>query len=139
MENAGEREDLKKKVLRESKTIAVVGLSQDTGKASNIVANYLMAHGYRIIPVNPKYSEILEQRSYPSLLDIPERIDIVDIFMRTENLMPYVKEAVTLHPKAIWLQLGIVNDEARKLAAFHNILFFMDQCIKIEHSKLTEK
>ncbi len=134
-----EKEHLKKQVLEGSKVIAVVGLSPDTGKASNVVANYLIAHGYRVIPINPNHKEILGQRSYPSLLDVPEKIDIVDIFMRAENLLPVVREAVTMAPKAIWLQLGIVNDEARELAGSRNIPFFMDQCIKIEHAKLFGK
>jgi len=134
-----EKEHLKKQVLEGSKVIAVVGLSPDTGKASNVVANYLIAHGYRVIPVNPNHKEIMGQRSYPSLLDVPEKIDIVDIFMRAENLLPVFREAVTLAPKAIWLQLGIVNNEARELAESRSIPFFMDQCIKVEHAKLFGK
>ncbi|HOW54285.1 MAG TPA: CoA-binding protein [Syntrophorhabdaceae bacterium] len=134
-----EDEDLKKRILEESKIIAVVGLSPDQGKASNVVASYLIGQGYRIIPVNPNHSDILGQRSYPSLTDIPEKIDIVDIFMKAENLLPVVREAVALSPKAIWLQLGIVNEEAEKLTASGNIPFFMDQCIKIEHAKLFGK
>lgn len=134
-----EKENLKKLLLEGSKVIAVVGLSPDAGKASNIVANYLIAKGYRIIPVNPNYDEIMGQRSYPSLSDIPGKIDIVDIFRRAGDLMPVVREAVALSPKAIWLQLGIVSEEARKLAETHNIPFFMDQCIKVEHSKLFGK
>lgn len=130
-----EKESAKKKILEVSKVIAIVGLSPDTDKASNIVAKYLVAHGYRVIPVNPNHKEILGQTSYPSLRDIPEKIDIVDIFMRAESLLPVVEEALTLDPGAIWLQLGIVNNEAKKLAEEHNIPFFMDQCIKIEHAK----
>lgn len=134
-----EKENLKKLLLEGSRVIAVVGLSPDTGKASNIVANYLISKGYRIIPVNPNYDEIMGQRSYPSLSDIPGKIDIVDIFRRAGDLMPVVREAVALSPKAIWLQLGIVSEEARKLAEAHNVPFFMDQCIKVEHSRLFGK
>ena len=134
-----EQDDAKRKLLEESRVIAIVGLSPDTAKASNVVATYLIAQGYRIIPVNPGYKEMLGQKSYPSLSDVTEKIDIVDIFMRAENLMPAVKEAVRLAPRAIWLQLGIVNDEARKLAEANNIPFFMDQCIKTQHSRLIGK
>ncbi len=134
-----EKESFKKLLLEGSRVIAVVGLSPDAGKASNIVAKYLMAKGYRIIPVNPNYEEILGQRSYPSLSAIPVKIDIVDIFRRAGDLMPVVREAVALPPKAIWLQLGIVSEEAKKLAEAHGIPFFMDQCIKVEHARLFGK
>ena len=125
-----------KEILEQSKVIAIVGLSPDDTKASNIVAIYLIVHGYRIIPVNPGYEEILGQKSYKSLSDIPEKIDIVDIFMRPDKLLPVVKEAITLRPRAIWLQLGIINEEARKLVEEAGITFFMNVCIKQEHTKL---
>jgi len=117
----------------------VVGLSPDTAKASNIVAQYLMAHGYSVIPVNPEHTEILGQRSYPSLSEVPERIDIVDIFRKSGDALPVVEEAIALTPKAIWLQLGIVNEEARKIAQDKGISFFMDLCIKQEHARLIGK
>ncbi len=125
-----------KEVLERSKVIAVVGLSPDVEKPSNIVAQYLIAHGYRVIPVNPGHDNILGQKTYKSLSDIPEKVDIVDIFMRADRLLPVVEEAVRLKPKCIWLQLGIINEEARKLAEENGITFFMDRCIKIEHGKL---
>lgn len=133
-------DDIKKKLLEESHVIAVVGLSPDPEKASNVVASYLVAHGYRVIPVNPNYPEIFGQRSYPALADIPEKIDIVDIFMRAEKALPVVQEAVTINPKAIWLQLGIKSDDARDYVESHgkNILFLMDQCIKMEHARLLQ-
>ena len=134
-----DRDDEKKKLLEESRVIAVVGLSSDEQKASNVVAVYLMAHGYRVIPVNPFHAEILGQKSYPSLSDVPEKFDIVDIFMKAENVLPVVEEAIKLAPKAIWLQLGIVNEEARKLVESSNIPFFMDQCIKQQHTRLLGK
>ncbi len=102
------------------------------------MANYLIVHGYRIIPVNPGHEEILGQKSYKSLSDIPEKIDIVDIFMRPDKLLPVVKEAITLKPRAIWLQLGIINEEARKLVEEAGITFFMNVCIKQEHAKLNQ-
>ncbi len=123
-------------ILKQSRVIAVVGLSPDTTKASNVVANYLRKAGYRIIPVNPSYPEIMGEPSYPSLLHVTEQVDIVDIFMRPEKVLPVVEEAVVLKPRCIWLQLGIVSEEAETLARTHGIPFFMDLCLKIEHSRL---
>jgi len=134
-----DRDDEKRKLLEDSRVIAIVGLSPDEQKASNVVAVYLVAHGYRVIPVNPGHAQILGQKSYPSLSDVPEKIDIVDIFMKAENVLPVVEEAIKLAPKAIWLQLGIVNEEARKLVESSDIPFFMDQCIKQQHTKLFGK
>lgn len=125
-----------KEILEQSKVVAIVGLSPDKEKASNIVAKYLIANGYRIIPVNPGYNEILGQKSYKSLSDIPEKIDIVDIFMRSEKVLPVVEEAIKLRPRAIWLQLGIINEEAKKLVEDNGIAFFMNVCVKEEHTKL---
>ena len=130
------QETKEKEILEQSKIIAMVGLSPDKEKASNIVANYLMAHGYQVIPVNPGYNEILGQKSYKSLSDIPEKIDVVDIFMRSEKVLPIVEEAIKLKPRAIWLQLGIINEEARKLVEDAGITFFMNVCMKQEHTKL---
>ena len=130
------QETKEKEILEQSKVVAMVGLSPDKEKASNIVANYLIARGYRIIPVNPGYDEILGQKSYKSLSDIPDKIDIVDIFMRSEKVLPIVEEAIKLKPRAIWLQLGIINEEAKKLVEEHGITFFMNVCIKQEHTKL---
>ncbi|OPY02084.1 MAG: hypothetical protein A4E60_01308 [Syntrophorhabdus sp. PtaB.Bin047] len=133
------KDEERKNLLETARVIAVVGLSPDTAKASNSVARYLMAHGYRVVPVNPGHSELMGQRSYPSLSDVPEMIDIVDIFRKAEDVLPIVEEAVRLAPKAIWLQLGIVNDEARKIAEDGGISFFMDLCIKQEHERLIGK
>jgi hypothetical protein len=123
-------------ILKQSRVIAIVGLSPDTTKASNVVANYLRKAGYRIIPVNPSHREILGEPSYPSLLHIPEKVDIVDVFMRAEKVLPVVEEAIVLKPRCIWLQLGIISGEAEALARSHGIPFFMDLCLKIEHSRL---
>jgi hypothetical protein len=124
-----------KQILETSRIIAIVGLSPDKEKASNVVANYLIAHGYRMIPVNPVHNEILGRKSYKSLSDIPEKIDIVDIFMRSEKVLPVVEEAIKLKPRAIWLQLGIINEEAKQLVEDKGIVFFMNVCIKQEHEK----
>ena len=114
-------------LLKETRVIAMVGLSPDESKASNRVAQYLTSKGYRVIPVNPGYDEILGEKSYKSLKDIPEKIDIVDIFMRPDRLLPVAEEAVTIRPRAIWLQLGIVNEEARKLVEGSGISFVQDR------------
>lgn len=123
-------------VLKEAKTIAVVGLSPNETRASNRVARYLLASGYTIIPVNPGQTEILGQKCFSSLLDITIPVDIVDIFMRSEKLLPVVEEAVRIHPKCIWLQLGIVNEDAKKLSQTNDIFFVQDRCVKIEHTRL---
>jgi len=123
-------------LLKSARVIAVVGLSVEREKASNMVARYLKEKGYRIIPVNPGQSEILGEKAYKSLLDIPEKVDIVDIFMRPERVVPIVEEALKIKPRAIWLQLGIKNDDARLLVEKTDIGYVEDKCLKIEHSKL---
>lgn len=129
-------DETKKELLSSSKIIAVVGLSPKTDKPSNRVAQYLIEHGYKIIPVNPQHEEILGEKSYKSLSDIPDRVDIVDIFMRAENVVPVVEEAIKLKPKAIWLQLNIVNDEAKTIAEKNGTDFVQNLCIKLEHARL---
>lgn len=130
------QERKEKEILDSARVIAIVGLSPDKEKASNIVARYLMEHGYRVIPVNPGYEEVLGLKSYKSVLEIPQHIDIVDIFMRSEKVMPVVREAISKRPLAVWLQLGIINEEAKSLVEAENISFFMDVCVKREHEKL---
>jgi predicted CoA-binding protein len=125
-----------KEVLRTGRVIAMVGLSADEKKPSNVVARYMKGKGYRVIPVNPGEESVLGEKSYPSLADIPDKVDIVDIFMRAERVLPVVEQAVKLQPKVIWLQLGIRNDEAKSVSGSHNIMFVMDKCIKQEHARL---
>jgi uncharacterized protein len=125
-----------RELLRTARTIAMVGLSQDEEKPSNVVARYLKSRGFRVIPVNPGQESVLGEKSYKSLSDILDEIDVVDIFVRAERVMPVVEEAVRLKPKAIWLQLGIKSDEARALADGSGIMFVMDKCIKQEHARL---
>jgi predicted CoA-binding protein len=132
-------DETKKELLLSSKIIAVVGLSPKTDKPSNRVARYLIEQGYRVIPVNPQHDEILGEKSYKSLSDIPYGIDVVDIFMRPENVVPIVEEAVKLKPKAIWLQLDIINDEAKAIAEKNGIDFVQNLCIKVEHGRLFKK
>jgi predicted CoA-binding protein len=123
-------------LLRAAKVIAVVGLSADVEKPSHGVARYLKNKGFRIIPVNPGQESILGEKCYKSLADVPEPIDVVDIFMRPEKVLPVVEEAIKLRPKAIWLQLGITNEEAKAAAASAGIMFVQDKCVKVEHARL---
>jgi predicted CoA-binding protein len=132
MEDGAERT---KEILETSHTIAMVGLSPTEDRPSNGVARYLKKAGYRVIPVNPGYDEILGEKSYKSLSEIPDRVDVVDIFMRADKVVPVVEEAVRIKPRYIWLQLGIVNEEARAIAEKAGIGFVMDKCMKQEHAK----
>lgn len=127
------------------KTVAVVGLSKDPSRPSHDVARYLKSHGYKIVPVNPMVNDVLGEKAYNSLLDLPEQlkneIDIVDIFRRTEDVPPIVDEAIQLHkssgrPNAVWMQLGIVNEEAASKARAAGLSVIMDRCMKIEHTRL---
>ena len=116
------------------RTIAVVGISPKPERASNGVARYLQQHGYTIIPVNPGYDEILGVKCYPDLESIPGQVDIVDVFRRAEFTPAVTKAAVKIGAKAVWLQLGIENAEARQIAETAGLKFVMDRCIKIEHA-----
>ncbi len=117
------------------KTIAVVGLSPKPGHPSNDVARYLLSQGYTIIPVNPGHETILGLQAYPSLKAIPEPVDVVDVFRRAELVAPVAEEAVAIGAKAFWLQLGIVNDEAVKIAEQGGLLAVQNRCLKIEHAR----
>lgn len=126
-----------KEILAQSKTIAVVGLSAKENRPSNMVARYLMAAGYTIIPVNPGQSEILGEKCYPSLLDIPSAVDVVDIFRRPEDVGPVVADAVQIGAKVVWMQEGIVNDEAAAVARAAGLKVIMDRCLKVDHANFT--
>lgn len=127
-----------RRLLSESKTIAVVGASPKTDRPSHGVAKYLMEHGYEVIPVNPLWAgkEILGQRVYASLSEIPKPIDIVDVFRRPEFTVAVAEEAVKVGAKALWLQLGIINDEAMRIAAEADLDAVQNRCTKIERRKL---
>ena len=125
-----------KPLLTDATTIAMVGASSNPDKASLGIMRKLQAAGYRVIPVNPRETEVLGERSYPSLLDIPERIDIVDVFRRAEDTPQIAGEAVTIGAKALWLQTGISNDEAATRAAAGGLTVVMDACIGATHSLL---
>lgn len=124
-----------KEILQTMKTIAVVGLSENSTRASHQVAKIMQSHGYRIIPVNPSAEEILGEKCYPSLLEVEEPIDIVNVFRRSETIVPIAKEAVEIQAKVLWLQLGIVNEEAADIAQIGGLEVIMDRCIKVDHSK----
>ena len=123
-------------LLKECKTIAVVGLSPKEHRPSNDVARYLIAAGYTVIPVNPGQSEILGQKCYPNLAAIPVKVDLVDIFRRTEEVEPIVAAAIAIKAKAIWMQLGIVNEVAAAKARAAGLFVVMDRCTKIDHAAL---
>lgn len=124
------------KIILSSKNIAVVGASRDPDKDSYLIPKYLQEQGFKIIPVNPKADEILGEKAYSSLMEIKERVDIVDIFRPSEYTPKIVEEAIKLKPKLIWLQLGIQNNEAMETANQNNIPFIMNKCLKIEHITL---
>jgi len=124
------------RILAESKTIAVVGLSDKWHRPSNFAAKYLKDHGYKIIPVNPGQKEILGEKCYPSLLDIPEKVDVVDIFRKPEDVPPIVEDAIKIGAKVIWMQIGVINEEAAKRARDAGLEVVMNRCMKIEHARL---
>ena len=100
-----------RRILRENHVIAVVGLSADWYRPSYFAAKYMQEHGYRVIPVNPKYGEILGQKCYKSLREVPEKIDIVDVFRKTQDVMPIAEDAIAIGAKVLWQQLGVKNEE----------------------------
>jgi predicted CoA-binding protein len=123
-------------ILKSCKNIAVVGLSADEFKSSNRVASYMKEQGYRIIPVNPRESNILGETCYASLSDVPEKIDVVDIFRKAEDVPPVVDEAIKVGAKAVWMQEGIVNETAAQKARDAGIKVVMDKCMLKEHIRM---
>lgn len=124
--------------LQKAKTIAIVGLSPKTERPSNMVGGYLINAGYTIYPVNPGQTEILEQPCYADLKSLPGPVDIVDIFRKSEDVLQITEQVIRMDPlpKVIWMQLGVVNEDAAQLARDHGIFVVMDRCIKIEHQTL---
>jgi len=123
-------------ILQNAKVIAIVGLSPKGDRPSNSVARYLMKAGYSIIPVNPGHDSLLGLQCYPDLLAIPVKVDIVDIFRRSELVPPIVQQAVTIGCAAIWMQQGIVHHTSAEFAKKNGIDVIMDRCIKIDHANL---
>ncbi|MFP5460658.1 MAG: CoA-binding protein [Gammaproteobacteria bacterium] len=125
-----------RRILATNRVIAVVGLSADWFRPSYFAAKYMQEHGYRVIPVNPRYEEILGERCYASLTEIPEPVGIVDVFRRTEDVLPIARQAVEIGAKVLWQQLGVLNLEADALARAAGLDTVMDRCVKIEHARL---
>jgi predicted CoA-binding protein len=123
-------------LLQHAKTIAVVGLSSNPARASFGVSRFLQRQGYRIIPVNPRETEVLGERAYPLVKDVPDQIDIVDIFRRSEAVLEVVEDALEKKPRCIWMQEGVVNEEAAKRAEAAGVPVVMDRCILKEIARL---
>jgi predicted CoA-binding protein len=125
-----------RRILRSCRTIAVVGLSADWNRPSNFAAKYMQQHGYRIVPVNPRYPEVLGEPCYARLEDIPVSVDMVDVFRRTQDVLPIARSAIDIGAKCLWQQLGVTNDEADRLAREAGLDSVMDRCVKIEHARI---
>ncbi|MEJ7667517.1 MAG: CoA-binding protein [Casimicrobiaceae bacterium] len=125
-----------RRVLEQSRTLAVVGLSANWYRPSYFAAKYMQDHGYRIIPINPNYDEVLGERCYPTLTEVRESIDVVDCFRKPEEMVALAAEAVAIGAKVLWMQLGIRNDEAANIAGDAGLDVVMDRCVKIEHARI---
>ena len=122
-------------VLNSAKTVAVVGLSKTELRASYFVGFYLRRHGFRVIPVNPREQEILGETSYPSLRDIPDRVDVVNVFRTPDALPEIAEEAVAIGAGNLWCQFGVINEEGARIAEAGGLSVVMDRCIKVEHAR----
>ncbi|GMQ86186.1 MAG: CoA-binding protein [Acidimicrobiia bacterium] len=125
-----------RRIYADTKTIAVVGASPDTTKRAQVVPSYLQDQGYRIIPVNPRHDEIFGEKAYPTLLEIPEQVDVVDVFRPAEETPAIAANAVEIGAKVLWLQLGIISEEAAQIAADGGLTVVMDHCMGLMHLKL---
>ena len=125
-----------RRILRTARTIAVVGLSASWYRPSYFAAKYMQEHGYRVIPVNPQYEEILGEKSYKSLRDIPESVDIVDCFRRSAEIASLADDAIAIGAKVLWQQLGVQNEAAAAKARAAGLETVMNRCVKIEHGRL---
>ena len=125
-----------RRILRTCHTIAIVGLSAEWHRPSHFVGKYLQQHGYRIIPVNPRYEEVLGERCYPDLLSIGLPVDMVDVFRRTEDVLPYAEQAIEIGAKCLWQQIGVRNEPGAAAARAAGLDVVMDRCVKIEHARL---
>ena len=125
-----------RRILARARTIAVVGLSANWYRPSYFAAKYLQDHGYRVIPVNPNYEQVLGERCYPSVSAIPEAVDVVDAFRRSEEMVELAREAVAKNASVLWMQLGIRNEEAMRIANDAGLEVVVDRCMKIEHARI---
>jgi predicted CoA-binding protein len=123
------------RVLHQATTIAVVGLSGNQLRASNFVGYYLKRHGYRVIPVNPREQEILGETSYPSLREVPEHVDLVNVFRAPDALPDIAREAVDIGADALWCQFGVINEEGARIAVDGGLDVVVDRCLKVEHAR----
>lgn len=132
------RDDIEslRRILKENRVIAVVGLSADWFRPSYFAAKYLQEHGYRVIPVNPKYPEILGEKCYKALREIPQKVDVVDVFRKTADVMPVAEDAIAIGAKVLWQQIGVTNVAAAEKAEAAGLDAVMDRCLKIEHGRL---
>jgi predicted CoA-binding protein len=130
---------LEAKILNEYHTVAIVGLSPNPSRPSHRVASYLAGHGYKVIPVNPRAQEILGKPSYSDLSSIPEPVEVVDIFRRSEEVMPIVDEAIKIGAKVVWMQEGVINEEAASKARDAGLLVVMNKCMLKEHERLGKR
>lgn len=128
--------DVIKELLNNAQTIAVVGLSDNPERTSYRVSRYMQERGYRIIPVNPTITEALGEKAYPSLLDVPEKVDIVNVFRRSNDVPPVVDDAIAIKAGGVWMQEGIVNEDAAKKAEAAGLKVVMDRCIMVEHARM---
>jgi predicted CoA-binding protein len=125
-----------RRILRDNRTVAIVGLSADWHRPSNFAAKYLQQHGWRIVPVNPRYDSILGERSYKALEDIPFKVEVVDVFRRTEDVLPFARSAIAIGARCLWQQIGVKNLEADAVVRAAGLDSVMDRCMKIEHARL---
>lgn len=125
-----------RRILLQSRIIAVIGLSGNWYRPSFFAAKYMQDHGYRIVPVNPSYEEVLGQKCYPTLRDIPHKVDIVDCFRKSGEIPPIARDAVEIGAKVLWMQLGIRNDQAAKIALDGGLDVVINRCVKIEHARI---
>ena len=125
-----------RRILRDARTLAIVGLSAQWHRPSYFAAKYMQEHGYRIIPVNPGYDSVLGEKCYKSLRDIPERVDLVDCFRKSAEIPAIAEDAIAIGAKVLWMQLGIENAEARARAEAAGLEVVDNRCVKIEHARL---
>ena len=125
-----------RRILRDCRSVAVVGLSAEWHRPSHFAAKYLQQHGYRIIPVNPRYTEVLGERCYASLTDIEEKVDLVDVFRRTADVLPIARQAIEIGARCLWQQIGVMNVDAEALVQAAGLDSVLDRCVKIEHARL---
>ena len=127
-----------RRILLQSRTIAVLGLSGNWYRPSFFAAKYMQDHGYRIVPVNPNYGEVLGERCYPTLREVPGKVDIVDCFRKPEEIVPIARDAIAIDAKVLWMQLGIRNEQAAKIALDGGLDVVMNRCVKIEHARILD-